>query len=169
LSKQIFWQSFNKIGLQMLPLECKHQMLTDDGRRTSHDARRTTTDDGQPLTTIAHHEHFVLRWAKKTQKRFFFENHKLQQQENKGFRRKKPVYVPLDQSTGESLSQEQNCLILKNLINSNTKYLSDTFIYYRLLHTSQQPLSSHKPDSSVDIAANPFFEKYKQKIKHLKE
>jgi len=41
----------------MWSLECKHQMLT-------HDGRRTTTDDGQPLTTIAHHEHFVLRWAK---------------------------------------------------------------------------------------------------------
>jgi len=38
----------------MWSLECKHQMLTDDGRRT-------TDDDGQPLTTIAHHEHFVLR------------------------------------------------------------------------------------------------------------
>jgi len=29
----------------MWPLECKHQMLTHDGRRTTHDdARRTTTD-----------------------------------------------------------------------------------------------------------------------------
>jgi len=27
--------------------------------RTTHDGRHTTTDDGQPLTTIAHHEHFV--------------------------------------------------------------------------------------------------------------
>ena len=36
----------------MWSLECKHQMLT-------HDGRRTTDDDGQPLTTIAHHEHFV--------------------------------------------------------------------------------------------------------------
>ena len=44
----------------MWSLECKHQMLT-------HDGRRTTTDDGQPLTTIAHHEHFVLRWAKKVE------------------------------------------------------------------------------------------------------
>ena len=34
-------------------------------RRTTHDARRTTTDDGQRPVTIAHHEHFVLRWAKK--------------------------------------------------------------------------------------------------------
>jgi len=42
----------------MWSLECKHQMLT-------HDGRRTTTHDGQPLTTIAHHEHFVLRWANK--------------------------------------------------------------------------------------------------------
>jgi len=50
----------------MWSLECKHQMLTDDARRTTHVARRTTTDDGQPLTTIAHHEHFVLRWAKKS-------------------------------------------------------------------------------------------------------
>ena len=41
------------------------QLLTPhDGRRTTHDARRTT-DDGHWLTTIAHHEHFVLRWAKK--------------------------------------------------------------------------------------------------------
>ena len=31
---------------------------------TPHDGRRTT-DDGHWLTTIAHHEHFVLRWAKK--------------------------------------------------------------------------------------------------------
>jgi len=38
----------------MWSLECKHQMLTDDARRTTH-------DDGQPLTTIAHHEHFMLR------------------------------------------------------------------------------------------------------------
>jgi len=29
-------------------------------------ARRTTTDDGQRPVTIAHHEHFVLRWAKNT-------------------------------------------------------------------------------------------------------
>ena len=43
------------------------QLLTShDGRRTTHDGRRTT-DDGHWLTTIAHHEHFVLRWAKKTQ------------------------------------------------------------------------------------------------------
>ena len=49
----------------MWSLECKHQMLTDDGRRTTDDTRHTTTDDGQPLTTIAHHDHFVLRWAKK--------------------------------------------------------------------------------------------------------
>jgi len=41
----------------MWSLEYKHQMLT-------HDTQRTTTDDGQPLTTIAHHEHFVLRRAK---------------------------------------------------------------------------------------------------------
>ena len=41
------------------------QLLTPhDGRRTTHDGRRTT-DDGHWLTTIAHHEHFVLRWAKK--------------------------------------------------------------------------------------------------------
>jgi len=26
--------------------------------------RRTTNDDGQSPVTIAHHEHFVLRWAK---------------------------------------------------------------------------------------------------------
>jgi len=37
---------------------------TDDGRRTTDDARRTTTDDGQRPVTIAHPEHFVLRWAK---------------------------------------------------------------------------------------------------------
>jgi len=35
-------------------------------RRTTHDARRTA-DDGQRPVTIAHHEHFVLRWAKNTQ------------------------------------------------------------------------------------------------------
>jgi len=29
-------------------------------------ARRTTTDDGQRPVTIAHPEHFVLRWAKNT-------------------------------------------------------------------------------------------------------
>jgi len=33
-------------------------------RRTQHAARRTTTDDGQRPVTIAHHEHFELRWAK---------------------------------------------------------------------------------------------------------
>ena len=37
---------------------------THDGRRTTHDGRRTK-DDGHWLTTIAHHEHFVLRWANK--------------------------------------------------------------------------------------------------------
>ena len=31
---------------------------------TPHDGRRTT-DNGHWLTTIAHHEHFVLRWANK--------------------------------------------------------------------------------------------------------
>jgi len=36
-----------------------------DGRRTTHDGRRTTTDDGQRPVTIAHSEHFVLRWVKK--------------------------------------------------------------------------------------------------------
>ena len=35
---------------------------------TPHDGRRTT-DDGHWLTTIAHHEHFVLRWAKKVKKK----------------------------------------------------------------------------------------------------
>ena len=35
---------------------------------TPHDGRRTT-DDGHWLTTIAHHEHFVLRWAKKKKKK----------------------------------------------------------------------------------------------------
>ena len=45
---------FHKNVSQMWSLECKHDMLTDNGRRT--------TDDGQPLTTIAHH--FVHRWAK---------------------------------------------------------------------------------------------------------
>jgi len=34
------------------------------GRRTTHDGRRTTTDDGQRPVTIAHPEHKVLRWAK---------------------------------------------------------------------------------------------------------
>ena len=36
---------------------------------TPHDRRRTT-DDGHWLTTIAHHEHFVLRWAKKQKKKY---------------------------------------------------------------------------------------------------
>jgi len=31
------------------------------------DGRRTTTDDGQRSVTIAHSEHFVLRWAKNEQ------------------------------------------------------------------------------------------------------
>ena len=31
--------------------------------------RRRTTDDGHWLTTIAHHEHFVLRWAKKRKRK----------------------------------------------------------------------------------------------------
>jgi len=35
------------------------------GRRTTDDARRTTTDDGQRPITIVYPEHFVLRWAKK--------------------------------------------------------------------------------------------------------
>ena len=30
-------------------------------RRTMHDSRRTTTDDGQRPVTIAHPKHFVLR------------------------------------------------------------------------------------------------------------
>ena len=33
-------------------------------RRTTDDGRRTTDDDGQRPVTIAHPEHFVLRWAK---------------------------------------------------------------------------------------------------------
>jgi len=37
------------------------------GRRTTHDARRTTHDDGQRPITKAHPEHFVLRWAKNMQ------------------------------------------------------------------------------------------------------
>jgi len=45
---------------------------THDGRRTTHDARRRTTDDGQSPVTIAHHEHFVLRWAKNTRHGFPF-------------------------------------------------------------------------------------------------
>ena len=54
-----------------------------DGRRTMKDHKsslstlcsgelkslRTTDDDGQSPVTIAHHEHFVLRWAKKVNKR----------------------------------------------------------------------------------------------------
>jgi len=40
--------------------------FTHDGRHTTDDGRRgTTTDDGQRPLTIAHPEHFVLRWAKK--------------------------------------------------------------------------------------------------------
>ena len=35
------------------------------GRRTTDDGRQMTTDDGQRSVTIAHPEHFVLRWAKK--------------------------------------------------------------------------------------------------------
>jgi len=42
---------------------------------TAHDARRTTTDDGQRPVTIAHPEHFVLRWAKNNRPvRVFFIN-----------------------------------------------------------------------------------------------
>ena len=42
------------------------QLLTlHDGRRTTDDGWRTT-DDRHWLTTIAHHEHFVLRWANKS-------------------------------------------------------------------------------------------------------
>ena len=41
---------------------------------TPHDGRRTT-DDGHWLTTIAHHEHFVLRWAKKSEKALFDDNY----------------------------------------------------------------------------------------------
>jgi len=46
----------HKRGLKSVNIKCWH---------TTHDTRHTTTDDGQPLTLIAHHEHFVLRWAKK--------------------------------------------------------------------------------------------------------
>jgi len=35
----------------MWSLECKHQMLTDDARRTTDDGRRTTHDDGRRTTT----------------------------------------------------------------------------------------------------------------------
>ena len=38
--------------------KCLRKKLTTD------DARRTTTHDGQRPVTIAHPEHFVLRWAK---------------------------------------------------------------------------------------------------------
>ena len=41
-----------RIGLKMWPLE-----------RTQ--GKKLTTDDGHSTITIAHHEHFVLRWAKK--------------------------------------------------------------------------------------------------------
>ena len=37
--------------------DVKVKKFTDDARRT--------TDDGQRPVTIAHHEHFVLRWAQK--------------------------------------------------------------------------------------------------------
>ena len=36
-----------------------------------HDGRRTT-DDGQRPVTIAHPEHFVLRWAKKAKSKMFY-------------------------------------------------------------------------------------------------
>ena len=39
-------------------------------RRTTDDGRRTTTDDGQRPITIAHPEHKVLRWAKKSTKNY---------------------------------------------------------------------------------------------------
>ena len=41
-----------------------------------HDAR-CTTDDRHWLTTIAHHEHFVLRWANKQELSSFFMTHHL--------------------------------------------------------------------------------------------
>jgi len=53
----------------MWSLECKHQMLTDDTRRTTDDERRATHDDGRrttSVTTIAHNEDFVLGELKST-------------------------------------------------------------------------------------------------------
>ena len=41
-------------------------------RTTDYARRRWTTHDGHWLTTIAHHEHFVLRWANKGQKHHEF-------------------------------------------------------------------------------------------------
>jgi len=41
----------------------RRSCLSKKSLRTTHDAHRTT-DDGQRPITIAHLEHFVLRWAK---------------------------------------------------------------------------------------------------------
>ena len=38
--------------------------IVDDARLMTQDGKRTM-DAGQRVVTIAHHEHFVLRWAKK--------------------------------------------------------------------------------------------------------
>jgi len=42
----------------------RRRCLSKTSLRTTDDARRTTTDDGQRPVTIAHPENFVLRWAK---------------------------------------------------------------------------------------------------------
>ena len=46
------------IGLKMWPLEC-----TQDKKLMTHDEWRTK-DDGHVSITIAHSEHFLLKWAK---------------------------------------------------------------------------------------------------------
>ena len=54
-SRQTFWLIFMIIGLKMWPLE-----RTQGKKLKSH--------DGHSTITIAHSEHFVLRWAKKMTK-----------------------------------------------------------------------------------------------------
>ena len=53
------WSKFNE-WFQRRRCLCKKVYA----RLTTDDARRTTTDNEQRPVTIAHHEHFVLRWAK---------------------------------------------------------------------------------------------------------
>ena len=64
LPKEAPYEIWAKLA-QGLQRRSRLKMLTDGGADAWTDARRTT-DDGHSLTTIAHHEHFVLRWAKNT-------------------------------------------------------------------------------------------------------
>jgi len=60
----IFELDLDIVKTNILTKFYKNCITNVDRRRTTDDGRRITKDDGEPLTTIAHNEHAVLRWAK---------------------------------------------------------------------------------------------------------